>query len=134
MKNQLDLLAQAPLTASALPISLTEEVELQVAEVVFPVDVVLVLMQAVSSLFSKSNFIFNFDSSGDRGQSQPGNRQFNNYQRGAYNGQQNPRGRGTPGNFGMPRPNQREKLKFDGDYDFEKANEQLSDLFKNLKV
>uniref|UniRef100_A0A0K0CUK9 FFD domain-containing protein n=1 Tax=Angiostrongylus cantonensis TaxID=6313 RepID=A0A0K0CUK9_ANGCA len=55
-----------------------------------------------------------------------GNRQFSNgYPRGGYN------------YAGVPRP--REKLKFDGDYDFEKANEQFqeqfSDMFKDkLKV
>ncbi|XGW24979.1 hypothetical protein V3C99_006430, partial [Haemonchus contortus] len=64
------------------------------------------------------------------------NRQFNNgYPRGGYNyGNQRPRNNQS---VGVPRP--REKLKFDGDYDFEKANEQFqeqfSDMFKDkLKV
>ncbi|EYC41682.1 hypothetical protein Y032_0559g3440 [Ancylostoma ceylanicum] len=66
-----------------------------------------------------------------------GNRQYNNgYLRGGYNnyGGQRPRNNQS---VGVPRP--REKLKFDGDYDFEKANEQFqeqfSDMFKDkLKV
>ncbi|VDM67799.1 unnamed protein product [Strongylus vulgaris] len=66
-----------------------------------------------------------------------GNRQYNNgYIRGNYNnyGGQRPRNNQS---VGVPRP--REKLKFDGDYDFEKANEQFqeqfSDMFKDkLKV
>ncbi|PIO74980.1 FFD and TFG box motif protein [Teladorsagia circumcincta] len=64
------------------------------------------------------------------------NRQFNNgYPRGGYNyAGQRPRNNQS---VGVPRP--REKLKFDGDYDFEKANEQFqeqfSDMFKDkLKV
>lgn len=65
-----------------------------------------------------------------------GNRQFSNgYPRTGYNyaGQRHRNNHSV----GIPRP--REKLKFDGDYDFEKANEQFqeefSDMFKDkLKV
>ncbi|CAI4227617.1 unnamed protein product [Auanema sp. JU1783] len=49
-----------------------------------------------------------------------GNRQFN-YNRGGYPNQN--RGRGYNG----PRTNTREKLKYEGDYDFEKANEQFQE-------
>ncbi|KJH53290.1 FFD and TFG box motif protein [Dictyocaulus viviparus] len=65
-----------------------------------------------------------------------GSRQFNSsYPRGGYNyTNQRPR---NSHSVGVPRS--REKLKFDGDYDFEKANEQFqeqfSDMFKDkLKV
>ncbi|VDL80885.1 unnamed protein product [Nippostrongylus brasiliensis] len=85
----------------------------------------------------------NVASRGNRGNFVPpahpvgsGNRQFNNgYPRGGYNySGQRPRNNQS---VGVPRP--REKLKFDGDYDFEKANEQFqeqfSDMFKDkLKV
>ncbi|VDM53043.1 unnamed protein product [Angiostrongylus costaricensis] len=73
---------------------------------------------------------------GNRNPMALGNRQFSNgYPRGGYNyAGQRPRNNHS---IGVPRP--REKLKFDGDYDFEKANEQFqeqfSDMFKDkLKV
>ncbi|CAD6184433.1 unnamed protein product [Caenorhabditis auriculariae] len=49
-------------------------------------------------------------------------RQFVNYNRG---GGFNARGRN---NFGVPRVNTREKLKFDSDFDFEKANEHFQEV------
>uniref|UniRef100_A0A8R1HG97 Protein LSM14 homolog n=1 Tax=Caenorhabditis japonica TaxID=281687 RepID=A0A8R1HG97_CAEJA len=52
------------------------------------------------------------------------NRGFNNY-RGGFGGGYNQRGRN---NYGVPRVNQREKLKFESDFDFEKANEKFQEV------
>ncbi|CAI5437512.1 unnamed protein product [Caenorhabditis angaria] len=64
---------------------------------------------------------------------QGGNRGYNSYQRGGFG--YNQRGRN---NFGVPRVNHREKLKFESDFDFEKANEKfqevLSDNLEKLKI
>ncbi|CAB3407670.1 unnamed protein product [Caenorhabditis bovis] len=67
-------------------------------------------------------------------QHQGNNRGYNNYNnRGGFG--YNQRGRN---NYGVPRVNHREKLKFDSDFDFEKANEKfqevLSDNLEKLKI
>lgn len=54
------------------------------------------------------------------------------FSRGQYNNQYN-RGFGYRGSNKTGQPVAREKLKFDDDYDFEKANEQFSDVLEGLK-
>ncbi|CAL2028136.1 unnamed protein product [Caenorhabditis brenneri] len=65
---------------------------------------------------------------GNRGgyqQNFQGNRGFNNYRGGFGGGYNNQRGHN---NYGVPRVNHREKLKFESDFDFEKANEKFQEV------
>ncbi|KAF1771623.1 hypothetical protein GCK72_003450 [Caenorhabditis remanei] len=63
------------------------------------------------------------------------NRGFNNYRGGFGGGYNNQRGHN---NYGVPRVNHREKLKFESDFDFEKANEKfqeaLTDTLEKLTI
>ena len=53
-----------------------------------------------------------------------------------YQGYQNYRGRGGRGGFqpGRPQASKKETLKFEGEYDFDKANEEFKEVLEKLQV
>ena len=63
-----------------------------------------------------------------RGTNQGGNQ--------GYQGYQNYRGRGGRGGFqpGRPQASKKETLKFEGEYDFDKANEEFKEVLEKLQV